>query len=372
MNTKRSTSSRRTTWSVLLLPFLGVLLALSSSLLISPVHSAEEASVATIELVKETLAAIENRKNSNNGAGGDEVDDASGNFFFGFIFDPIGYFFECTLGITNLLGFIPIGLLFPSGCVCNEAVLRREIGFALLFDVISICANTDVVLSSDDPIDIDNRGFVLYCQDIDSPTCSITKKNGNNPIFKGAPNAAGISDFKVTSTGGFLELTGKEALVRRMEIEGGSVTGNGGAIRVMGADTDLVFEDSVVTGNAATGNGGAMYVSQSTKVTIAGVQFRQNSAAGEGGGALALANGASVSIGASDRFAAVFEDNTATNTANDIYIEDAASSATCLPKGTGVQFCDGVATGMDNVTNGRTDCDTTGTDGPPATGSLCT
>ena len=290
----------------------------------------------------------------------DELDihdeqEATGNFF-GL---DIGYFFECTLGLSYLFGFIPLGALFPSSCVCNETVLRREVAFAILFDIIPVCRNTNIKVTGD-PIDINGRGFTIYCLDQNPVTCTLSKEAGTGPMFIGAPNGAGIFDLKLgPAKDGILELTGNgKAIVRRVEITGST---NGGAIRVTGANAELTMENSILTQNSATGNGGAIYVSGATKVNLAGLQFKENSTPGEGG-ALAVANGGKVTIKTSG-----FVGNTGT-TANDIYIDGSSSTVTCLADGTGVQFCDGIDDAFDTVSATRTDCDTVGT----TSGGICT
>jgi hypothetical protein len=281
-------------------------------------------------------------------------DEVTGNLFFG----ELSFFFQCTLGWEYILFFIPVNWLFPGTCICNERVLRNRISSILFFDLVAICRDTNVKVTGN-PIDISGKAFVMFCQDRgDLPvTCTLSKEAGTGPMFSGAANGMGISDLKLgPATDGIFDLTGNgRAVVRRVDI-----TGSRGAIRVTGVDADLLMENAVLLQNAAPGeNGGAMRVSGATKVILTGLQFLDNSA-GEGG-ALAVTNGGRVTIQTTG-----FKGNSAA-AADDIYIQDAASSVTCLPTGSGVQFCGGIANAFDADSASRTDCDTVGT----TSGGIC-
>jgi hypothetical protein len=67
-------------------------------------------------------------------------------------------------------------------------------------------------------------------------------------------------------------------------VTGGSVTGDGGAVRTTGTET-LSLERSTLTGNHATSNGGGLWVGPGSAVTLNGTTASGNAADGGGGAA---------------------------------------------------------------------------------------
>ncbi|HZU37783.1 MAG TPA: hypothetical protein VFA18_17820 [Gemmataceae bacterium] len=105
----------------------------------------------------------------------------------------------------------------------------------------------------------------------------LTSANINSPQSYIIAPATGVQNRLINITGS------NSITVEGLTLQGGSTTGNGGAINATAAGTGLSLYQTIVQNNAATGDGGALFMSNGAALNLVNTTFHNNSAAGSGG-----------------------------------------------------------------------------------------
>jgi hypothetical protein len=150
-------------------------------------------------------------------------------------------------------------------CVMNQGMLRTALTSPNTEQVVEICANTNIVLTSEIVVTQPNK--ILRCQGDMGQNCIISRERGSSS-----------SNNKHR----LLSVSGNNFTMRHLTLQGGDVFstgGAGGALNFLGDVTKLEISHCNFIGNIAT-TGGAIALGSLSSTTI----LQSNFGAGNGGG----------------------------------------------------------------------------------------
>lgn len=170
-----------------------------------------------------------------------------------------------------------------TGCTFREAIVSIN-NMALETG----CSNSGGAFGTDDE--------VIFNGSVAGGTITLTA--GEISLDKDISINSGGSETTVNANSNSRIFTSNTANLQieleQLVLTGGNTAGNGGAINITGANTNLTLMDSTITGNTATNAGGGIYLS-SASVTLTNSTVSSNVTSYDGGGIKAL-NSSSVSL----------------------------------------------------------------------------